>query len=173
MITAKQDSYWQHKSLLQDDTSTCSLITAINKIIIMTLPCSPFLKKAIQIQIFWLKNIPSSFSSLTKKEVTPALLGKRRAYFYRSTYAAFQVIKPTSQACVLLIFHLLNSAVSELSSGIQSSAACPCFGLWVQSRGLQPWGAAHVALWKGDATRCWPGVTRRDLSKRPEGDPGN
>lgn len=89
MITAKQDSYWQHKSLFQDDTSTYSLITVINKIIIMTLPCSPFLKKAIQIQILWLKNIPSSFSSLTKKEVTPALLGNRRASFCGCTYAVF------------------------------------------------------------------------------------
>lgn len=86
MITAKQDSYWQHKSVFQDDTSAYSLITAINKVIIMTFPCSPFLKKAIQSQIFWLKNIPSSFSSLTKKEVTPALLGNRRASFYGGTY---------------------------------------------------------------------------------------
>lgn len=92
MITAKQDSYWQHKSLFQDDTSTYSLITVINKIIIMTLPCSPFLKKAIQIQIFWLKNITSSFSSLTKKknkEVTLALLGNSKASFCGRTYAVF------------------------------------------------------------------------------------
>lgn len=41
MIKAKQDSYWQHKSLFQDDTTTYSLITVINKIITMTLPCSP------------------------------------------------------------------------------------------------------------------------------------
>lgn len=87
MITVKQDSYWQYKSPFQDDTSTYSLIPAINRIIIMTLPRFPFLKKAIQIQIFWLKNIPSSFSSLTQKEVTPALLGNRRTFSSGCTYA--------------------------------------------------------------------------------------
>lgn len=88
MITVKQDSYWQHKSPFQDDTSTYSLIPVINRIIIiMALPRFPFLKKAIQIQIFCLKNIPSSFSSLTQKEVTPGLLGNRRASFCACTYA--------------------------------------------------------------------------------------
>lgn len=76
MIKANQDSYWQHKSLFQDDTSTYSLITVINKIIIMTLPCSPVLKKPIQ--ILQLKDTPASFF-LTQKEIAPALLGNRRA----------------------------------------------------------------------------------------------
>lgn len=87
MITVKQDSYWQHKSPFQDDTSTYSPIPVINRIIITTLPHFPFLKKAIQIQIFWLKNILSSFSFLTQKEVTPGLLGNRRASFSGCTYA--------------------------------------------------------------------------------------
>lgn len=71
MIKAKQDSYWQHKSLFQVDMSTYSLITVINMIITMTLPCSPVLKKEIQIQTYWLKDILALPSSLAKRELTP------------------------------------------------------------------------------------------------------
>lgn len=74
-------------------------------------------------------------------------------------------LSSSSQACVSPTLHLRNSAASELSSGLQASAACPHFAGWVQSQGLQ--------LWEGDTTRCWPGVSRRALPKRPEGDPGD